>query len=291
MPLITVQDYIRPRTPKEAVDALSSNAGKAKIIAGGTMIHELAERGLLPHINVLVDIAGIGLDSVRDNEDEICIGSASIIADLVDNKSFHTPPYMAFCDALKNLRPVQVRNVATLGGGICSALSYLDMPIALCAIGAKLRILGPDGVRVSNIRNFFRDMFVPELTENELLLEVFLPRENGRTASSFLKIGRTTSDYGVVNLATKITIDKSSQCLDAAVFIGNMDKTPYRAKEAEAVLKGNPIDQETIEKAMRVTPAMDPIPSIHASSGYKKELVKILLRDAIQLAHMRITKV
>jgi carbon-monoxide dehydrogenase medium subunit len=197
---------------------------------------------------------------------------------------------MALYDSFKNVKPVQIRNVATIGGEICSAIPFFDVPIALCALGAKLKILGPNGDRTGDIRKFFLNMFTPDLRDDELLLEVILPRESKNTASSFLKIGRTAYDYGVVSVATKIRLDEDGRCIGANVYFGNVDIVPYRAEEAEGMLKGKFIDKEVIERAMDMVPRIEPSPTIHASSEYKKEVMKVLLRDSLRIALDRVSK-
>ncbi len=288
MPLRSLTDYIKVKSPQEAVELLAKHKDRSKIIAGGTMIHELGERGLLSDINVLIDIEEAGLSFVEADGNEVRIGATTTLTDLLRNDVFLSPQLAALHDALKSVKPVQVRNVATIGGEICSSVPVLDVPPALCVLDAKLSVLGPDGSRITSIRDFFKGMFEPDLKEDEILTEVILKKEEGRVASSYVKIGRTAFDHPVVGVAVKLNLDAENVCRDISIYIANLDDVPYRAKEAEEVIRGEKLDDEVIRKAMEVTPKIEPIPTVHASPWYKRKVTKVLLRDAIKQALSRL---
>jgi carbon-monoxide dehydrogenase medium subunit len=58
--------------------------------------------------------------------------------------------------------------------------------------------------------------------------------------------------------------------------------TPLRAYKAEEMLKGNKLEHELVEEAAKVaSEEARPISDVRASAEYRKEIVKVLTRRAI----------
>src|SRR3990172_13119698 len=111
MPVFSPDEYIIPENVEDAVKILTEYGDKAKIIAGGTMIYELGERGMIPKVEKLVDIQKLGLDHVNVSHDGITVGSAVTIGELATRGIFTDPGLVAIQEALLNCGPEQIRNV------------------------------------------------------------------------------------------------------------------------------------------------------------------------------------
>jgi carbon-monoxide dehydrogenase medium subunit len=72
-------------------------------------------------------------------------------------------------------------------------------------------------------------------------------------------------------------------CTDVRIALGAVAPTPIYAKGAEVVLKGKKLDMEIIQKAAE-TASEDakPIGDIRASAGYRKKMVAVLVRRALE---------
>ena len=117
-------DYLRPQTLEEALSLLNQHGKKAKLIAGGTdVIVLIKQKAMMPE--VLISFRGIpGLDQIRYN------GALKHRAD--GHPSGHrkirgdSKRFSALTDAADVLGSIQIRNVATIGGNICTAAPSAD---------------------------------------------------------------------------------------------------------------------------------------------------------------------
>ena len=282
-----IKKYERPTTLIEALQLRSRYGEKAAIIAGGITLHELMEKKLLRDIEVLIDIEKIGLGYIKVEDTRIRIGATYTISDLLHTLSSTSLREVKQLDALyeacRAIKPPQVRNVATVGGEACSGISFLDLPIVLCALNAEFKIRSLRGERYVKAEKFFKSMFTIDIASDEILEEIIIPLEkDAGVFSSFVKYGRVAQDYGLVNAAIMIRFSDENVCEDVRVFFGNITDIPYRAVEVEQILKGRPINEESMKGAVNELPRVEPTPTVHAPPGYKKVLMRVLLKDLIQ---------
>jgi CO/xanthine dehydrogenase FAD-binding subunit len=267
--------------------ALQTYGDKAKLIAGGTTVYELAKRGMIPNIEALIDIQFVNLDHVTEGEDGLHIGATCTLTDLLSNNSFGRPGYAALGDALREVRPVQVRNVATIGGEVCASLSFFDLPPALVAVNASAQAVSSAGERNIPLEKFWIDYFLTTLKRGELVRELIVPKPPPKTGSAFLKLGRTADDFALVNVGAQVTLDDGEVCASTRIALGGVAKTIIRATKVEKLLEGRRLDAETIVAATQPLEELKPVASIHGGPEYKRELAKILVRDAVTKAKER----
>jgi aerobic carbon-monoxide dehydrogenase medium subunit len=199
----------------EAVSLLASHGRSAKILAGGTDL--LVQRP--PFVEILVDIAAMGLDGLRDDgAGGLLIGAATRVEALECTEAVTAAPFRALAEAVDVMATPTVRNMATVGGNLCNASPAADLSVALTALGAVLRVAGPKGQRGIPINEFFLGPNITALQEDEMLTEIHLPPLPEGTGSSFLKLRhhQTSVDMAIVNVATCLKV-KGGLCEDAAV--------------------------------------------------------------------------
>ena len=93
-------------------------------------------------------------------------------------------------------------------------------------------------------------------------------------------------DIAVVGAAAVITLESGSNtCKTARLALGAVAPTPIRAKEAENILIGKALDEETIQAAAEAASReASPISDIRASGEYRRAMCRNLTRQAIQQA-------
>src|SRR2546422_1767801 len=173
-------DYVRPQTLAKAIQVLSENGDRAKVLAGGqSLIPELKLR--LANPRVLVDINGLpGLAFIEERGDRLRVGALSRHRDFEQSKLIRGK-YPIFSDVASVLGDPQVRNLGTIGGALAHADPASDWGTALLALEAELIARGPNGARTIPIDRFFKDPFTTALRSSELLTEIRVrsPRERG----------------------------------------------------------------------------------------------------------------
>src|SRR5439155_25742781 len=103
---------------------------------------------------------------------------------------------------------------------------------------------------------------------------------------------RTADDYATVSAAAVVTLDKAKKTIaDVRIALGSVGTTPIRAREAEAVLRGQPVKPEALREAgEKAKQAVDPISDFRGSAAYKKEMAGVFVRRALEKALEGISK-
>ena len=168
------QEYLRPKSIEEAISLHHSLGEKARFIAGGTdLMVKMKEKQVRPQY--LISLKSIpGLDQIEYEEEELKIGA------LVTHRQLELSPvirkhFPILTDAVENIGSVQIRNVATLGGNIATAVPSADGATPLIALGAKVRLVGPRGERTIGLENFFTGVRQTVLEQGEILSHFIIP--------------------------------------------------------------------------------------------------------------------
>lgn len=283
------QRYLKPASTQEVLAILSEHGAKARIIGGGTTIHELAFRGLLTDVQVLVDLERLNLNYVMEEQERIRIGASVTFSDLTRQPSIQPPAYRAITDALRAIRPLQVKNVATMAGCLCGAIPYYDMPTALMAVGATLVIQGVSGTRTVSLDEFYQGYFLTALQPGEFVAEVQLPRLPKGAGSAFQKFSVTADDWAIINVGTGLQITPNQVCKDAAVAVGGgVEGALKRVSPAETRLQGHKLESASIRDAAEAAAISVPVSEdIRASRTYRRHLVKVLVEKTLVEAAKR----
>jgi len=281
-------DYFQPSTPEEVCELLSKYGKHARIIAGGTAIYELAKRGLADEVKEIISLRKVPLRYVRRDGEGLHVGSATTLADLMTAEQTRNDPSMLLLmDALHEIRPMQVRAVATVGGEICTSLPLLDLPTALLAVEAEIMIQGPTGRRTVPLEEFLVDFFLNTLGKGEFVIEALIPTQPARCGAAFMKFGRTAYDFNLVNVGVRLTFEAKRVCTDSRIFLGGVGRVPFRATSSENELRGSGIDERSVSHAVEALGQFKALPQIHGGPEYKRDLAKVLLRECIKRSSER----
>ena len=140
------------------------------------------------------------------------------------------------------------------GGDRCYIVHPSDTAVALTALGAAVTIAsgGAAPTRTIPIEEYFVGPGTDLLRENilrpgELLTGVTLPAPPSGQRSIYLKAReRESGDFALVSVAAAVSFsDDGAMITQAAVALGGVAPTPYRALGAEAALRGRPVSAIT----------------------------------------------
>ncbi|GAB2793525.1 xanthine dehydrogenase family protein subunit M [Halomonas shantousis] len=161
----------------------------------------------------------------------------------------------------------------------CIATYPSDMSVAMAAIGATVGVTGPDGEREIDFLDFH---LLPgdkpweefALKSNELITHVTLDAPIQGARSAYLKLrDRSSYQFALASSAVIVALDGNT-IRDARLAMGGVATKPWRAREAENALKGQPATQQSFERAAQI--------AMQDAKGYKHNAYKIPLgRQAI----------
>lgn len=282
-----VFEYVRASTVPEAVDLLAKHGDRAKILAGGQSLIPLLKLRLAAP-EVLVDIGRIpGLSSIAEDGDVLKIGAMARHRDL-ERSPLLRDAYPLLSDVPKVLGDPEVRNLGTIGGSLAHADPAGDWGTALLAYDAELVAAGPKGVRSIPVDSFFLDTFSTALEPHEVLTEIRVPRPAPHSGGAYKKLKRKTGDFAIVSAAAQISLDASGLIASARISLGAVGPTPIRANSAVPSLLGKACGSAAFDEAgRRAADEANPTSDIHGSEAYKRAMVRLLVRRALETAAER----
>ena len=277
--------YLRANSVDEAVTALRSE-DEARILAGGqSLIAMMNLRAVYP--KCLIDINSIDeLDGIAERDDMIAVGALTRLNTLKGSAIV-----AKFCpllaEALGLIANKTVRNRATIGGNVCHADPASEIPAVLIASAAQLVVKGTDGERVIEAEQFFQGLYATAVAENELLVEIQIPKIGKNAGTAIAEFSSRKGDFGIAVVAVQLAVEKNN-CSEVRLVATGVGPHAARIEAAEAVLEGQAATEQTIEAAGRAAyEAVDPSSDFHADEIYRRELVETLTRRVVVMAAAR----
>jgi carbon-monoxide dehydrogenase medium subunit len=285
---MAVQEFIAPRSLLEAQSVIA-NGGNAAWLAGGTDLLVGIRLGLRDP-NRVIDLKHIPeLMALEVGADQVLIGAAASAYDILHNSEIGSLcPGLA--DALDLIGSTQIQGRCSAGGNLCNASPAADSIPALIANGAVCRILGSSGERLLPVEDFLVGPGKNALEEDELLVQLVLPKPMLGTSDAYLRLTpRTEMDIAVAGTGVSITLDTTGVCTAARVAIGAVAPTALLIEAAGQALVGSKLEDEAIDSAVTaVRAAASPISDKRGSAQYRTHVVGVLVKRAIQRAQARI---
>ena len=274
--------YHTPTSLGGALRLLAEHGSEARIIAGGTDLLIELRRGVR-HSRVLVDITRIrDLDRVRlDDQGTIHIGPMAthnqiVASDLAVKRGF---PLALAC---WQVGTPQLRNRGTVAGNLVTASPANDTITALWALDARVTLGSVRGERTLPLADFYQGVRQTAMAPDEMVTDIAFPAMATGQRGMFAKLGlRRSHAIALVNVATVLTLEDNTVA-GARITLGSVAPTIIRAPQAERVLEGSTLGEESIAEAARLAgEAAVPIDDVRGSAGYRRQMVRVLTRRAL----------
>lgn len=318
--------YVNATNVEQAPSLLSGEWGETMVIAGGTdLLGELKEYIETPAKVVNLKTIP-GLDEIKADATGLTIGALATLGEIAAHstirKHYTALAEAAASVASPQIRNVGTlggnlcqrprcwyyRNPEIIclkkGGDMCYAVDGLskyhaifgggpvyivhpsDTAPALIALGAAVKIIGPEGERTMPLEEFF---ILPDinpqreniLEPNEVVAEIHVPKPAAHTKSFYLKVReRGSFDFALVSVAAAFEMDAAT-CLSASLVLGGVAPIPWRSAAAEAALNGVRITEAVAKRAGgEAVKNAEPL----NDNGYKVTLTQNLVSRAIMKA-------
>jgi len=287
------QQYIRPQSIAEAVDALASAPGPALPIGGGTDILLDLNQNRHPPVHTIVDLTEIPeMKAIELRDDQLFIGAGIPISHIARDFLVKTHA-QALTEACALIGGPQVRNVATLGGNVAHALPAADGTIALMCLDAKVEIASPNGTRVVPLPELFLGPGKSSLAGSDIITGFFIqtPKASNspKFSSAFKRIMRPQGvALPIINLSVWLERE-GGRIKQIHIAAGPGGAVPFRAFRSEAFLAGKPYSAVGFSTALNALTEEVKFRSsaMRASAEYRYHLVGNLLNDTLTTAWER----
>jgi carbon-monoxide dehydrogenase medium subunit len=282
---MTPFELVEPASLGEALALLDPDDSAVRPIAGGTALMLMMKSGLYrPQRLVSLRALGPALTSIAATpEGGLAIGAMVRLAELERSAAArHVAPVIA--DTLLTHSNVRVRNVATVGGNLAHGDPHMDLPPVLIALGASVRAVGPGSDREILVEALFTGYMATVLGNDELIVALHVPPQAGRRAAYAKVTARSADDWPALGIAVSVAA-VGGAITQARVAIGAATETAMRLTQTEALLSGRRVDEALLREAGKCAAAEAPVVGdLHGSAAYKRVLVEVHLRRALQRA-------
>ncbi len=276
-------EYAAPATLEEAI-ALLARGGSAKAIAGGqsfvpVMAFRLASPGMVVDLRKVPGLGRIDIDT-----EGVRLGAKVRWRDILDDSRL-AAAHPLLQAAIAHVAHYQIRNRGTVGGSLAHADPAAEMPGIAVACDAQLVLAGAAGRRVVPAAEFFTGALSTVLADDELIVEIRLPRWPARRRWAFEEFALRRGDFALAGVALFYDEDASGRATNTHIGVIGACTRPHRLAQAEAALNAKTVDAATIQAAAKAaSAAVDPPGDLHASAAYRRSLLGTLLERALARA-------
>ncbi|KAM1342911.1 hypothetical protein ACFX11_007181 [Malus domestica] len=255
--------WFRPLRLKQVL-GLKEKYPDAKLLVGNTEVGiEMRLKNI--QYKVLIFVTNVPeLSKLTVKDDGIEIGSAVRLSELLkvlrtvitERAAHETSACKAFVEQLKWFAGVQIRNVASVGGNICTASPISDLNPLWMASRAKFQIIDCKGnIRTTLAENFFLGYRKVDLASGEILLSVFLPwTRSFEYVKEYKQAHRRDDDIAIVNAGIRVHLEYRGGWVvsDASIAYGGVAPLSLSAKRTKKFLIGKSWNQEMLQGALKI---------------------------------------
>jgi len=258
--------YLSPFTEQELLNLLAEHKEKACLLAGGTNV--LVDiRGEWNKPDYVIDIKNIpGLKDISFSEEKgLFIGAAVTCNEVLENKLIREKYPMVIRGA-EELASFQIRNRATVAGNLCYGSPAADMAPPLLVLGTNVIIVGPEGEKQIELKDFFKGVKKTALSKEEFVMGIIVPAEYANIKGGYNKAKRVKGhDLSIVSVAMGRIKNK------LRVAIGSCAPVPVLLEDfsEDATLS------EILEKANK---SVCPIDDLRGSKDYRLHMMEVYIK-------------
>jgi len=278
-------ELLEPATPDEAVALLDPGDPGVRAIAGATALLPMMKARLFQPTR-LVSLRRLdgALRGVRTDAGGLRLGALTTLTELEQSAAARAAaPVMS--RALATLSNVRIRNVATLGGHLAHGDPHMDLPPVLMVLGARVRAVSRRGERWIDVGDLVLGYYQTAIAADELIAEAHVPAQPADARSWYEKFtALSADDWPTVGVAVWYR-PAGGRIAEARVAVSAATERPVRVSAAEAVLVGAAPGEAAFRAAAdAAADAVEPLADLRGSAAYKREMVRVHVRRALERA-------
>ena len=250
--MYSIQEYRFAESLDEAL-ALLDASRKNRILGGGMWLR----LGNLS-IGTGIDLSRLGLDGVRETDEEIVIGAMATLRDVETAPCLRSLFDGVLPASVASIVGVQFRNMATVGASVYSRYGFSDLLTALLALDARVELHRAGSVALED--------FLKNPPEKRDILTAVRIRKDGRRAA-YQTFRRTQTDFGVLN----VCLSRSPEG-EYRLSVGARPRRAARCPEAESLLAAG----DPIAAARAAAEHLDYGSNMRGSAEYRRNLAEVL---------------
>ncbi len=251
--MLRCNDYIFAESLEEAYKL---NQKKNNVIVGGNGWLKLRKR----QWGTVIDLSGLGLDKIDENDEEFRIGAMVCLSDLENHKGLDKYTCGAVKDSLKHIVGTQFRNTVTVGGSIYGRFGFSDVLSIFMAMDSYVELYKGGIVVMSE--------FAKMPYDRDILVNIIIKKKPLKIGYSSFR--NQSTDFPVVTCAVAIGEGRI-----ATVVGARPSKADIRTDSAEAL-------EDINDYAIKTAKSFDYQSNMRASAEYREHIAKVLIKRTVE---------
>ena len=265
--------YLKPNNLKELKDYLEVNS--FQFIAGGTDLN-LQRPIINEKENNIICLSSIKeLNFIKKFKEKMVLGGAVTIENFLDSVRSKMPELI---EILQRFGSPQIRNQGTIGGNLCTSSPIGDLAPLLMVLNSDINVFGKNGIKKTNIKNFFKGYRKNILKKDEIILSIEIPYPNKKNKIFSWKLSkRYDQDISTISLAINIQTQKNI-IKEIQMAAGGVAATPKSLDKLCKSMLEKKLDDAIDFATENLDKFIQPISDLRGSSHYRLEAMKGLFR-------------
>ena len=265
--------YLKPNNLKELKDYLEVKS--FQFIAGGTDLN-LQRPIINEKENNIICLSSIKeLSFIKKFKEKMVLGGAVTIENFLDSVRSKMPELI---EILQRFGSPQIRNQGTIGGNLCTSSPIGDLAPLLMVLNSDINVFGKNGVKKTNIKNFFKGYRKNILKKDEIILSIEIPYPNKKNKIFSWKLSkRYDQDISTISLAINIQTQKNI-IKEIQMAAGGVAATPKSLDKLCKSMLEKKLDDAIDFATENLDKFIQPISDLRGSSHYRLEAMKGLFR-------------
>ena len=317
--------YLQPKSAAEAVRMMADHGPEAMYVAGGTDLYpNMKRRQQTPQ--VVIGLGHLEkLRTIRGKpQSGLILGAGLTLTEVCEDPRVQKA-YPAVARAAELISTPLLRNMGTIGGNLlldtrcnyydqnyewrkaihfcmkkdgeicwvapssprCWAVQSSDEAPVMVAIGAKVKLVSPQGERLLPAAELYNDDGIQYLHKrpDELLTEIHLPATNGWRATYWKLRRRGSFDFPVLGVAVCLRLAGDGTVQDAKIILGGVGSWPIEAAASEQAILGKKLTEETIQEAAAAAyPSAKPLDNTDFAMHWRKDMARYYVAGTLREA-------
>jgi CO/xanthine dehydrogenase FAD-binding subunit len=280
--------YLQPGSVDEALRLLAEHDGAA-LVAGGTDLVVGTRQGKRTLPETLVAIHRLqGLDGIGEDGGALVIGALAT-HDAIERSELVRGRWTALADASAIVGSPATRHVGTLGGNLANASPAMETGAPLVVFEAEVELRSSSGSRTVAVGDLWSGPGRTTAAPGEMITAIRVPAAAEGSGSAYVRLEyRRAMEIAVVGAAALVALGGDGTVADARVALTAVAPTIVRSTGAGDALRGREPTAEAIAAAAAaVHDAASPISDVRGSGAYRKAMIEVIARRAIDVAARR----
>ena len=248
--MYTAQQYVKAESLQQAWELNQKRS--TTLLAGGCWLRMTRRR-----IGTLVDLSGLGLDTIEETPDEFVLGAMVTLRQLEQHVQLNQVSDGLFKEMTRHIVGVQFRNCATLGGSIAARFGFSDLLCALLALDCEVELVAAGRISLED--------YAAMPYDRDVLARIYVKKNGRRPVYQTLRNAQT--DLPVLAVAASVLQDQ------VRVVVG---ARPARAKIVQAPLSLQANKAQLDEFCTAMQSELTFAGNMRGSEQYRRHLANVL---------------